>query len=269
MNFSETLSIRKPATFRLEEIDPESTPGAKGKEQARARIEKNAAAIDELQYRLFAENKRSLLIVLQAIDAGGKDGAIRTLSRGMNPQGCTVTSFKKPSEVELDHDFLWRVHQAVPRRGEIGIWNRSHYEDVLVVRVHELVPKSVWSARYEQINRFEANLVAADVHILKFLLHISKDEQKERFQARLDDPEKHWKFSPADVEERKHWDAYMKAFETAVRKCHTPEAPWFVIPANKKWYRDLAITEIVRETMESWKMQYPKPSFDPAAIRIE
>ncbi|MCC7144770.1 MAG: polyphosphate kinase 2 family protein, partial [Candidatus Eisenbacteria bacterium] len=206
MNFTETLSIRKPASFRLEAVDPDSTPGAKGKEQARTRIEKNAAAIDELQYRLFAENQRSLLIVLQAIDAGGKDGAIRTLSGGMNPQGCTVTSFKKPSEVELDHDFLWRVHQAVPRRGEIGIWNRSHYEDVLVVRVHELVPKSVWSARYEQINRFEANLVAADVHILKFLLHISRDEQKERFQARLDDPEKHWKFSPADVEERKHWD---------------------------------------------------------------
>jgi PPK2 family polyphosphate:nucleotide phosphotransferase len=217
---------------------------------------------------MYAEDKRALLIVLQAMDAGGKDGTIRHVMSGLNPQGCTVTSFKKPSEEELDHDYLWRIHHAVPRKGDFGIFNRSHYEDVLVVRVHELVPKSEWSKRYDQINAFEKLLAENHVHVVKFFLHISKEEQLERLQARLEDPTKLWKFQEADAKERQYWDDYMEAFEEALVRCNTPHAPWYVIPANKKWYRNGAVSEILVETLSELDMSFPRPTVDPRRIRL-
>ena len=220
----------------------------------------------ELQEVLYAQRKHALLIVLQAIDAGGKDGTIRTVMRGVNPQGCSVTSFKAPNSEELGHDFLWRVHKAIPSKGQIGIFNRSHYEDVLIVRVHELVPKSLWSLRYAHINDFERMLTDHGVTILKFFLHISKDEQKRRFQARLADRDKLWKVNPLDFEERKKWDDYVAAFEDAMTKCSTKWAPWYIIPSNKKWYRNLVISGIIVEALEGLKMEYPEPDFDPSKV---
>jgi PPK2 family polyphosphate:nucleotide phosphotransferase len=193
------------------------------------------------------------------MDAGGKDGTIKHVMRGVNPQGCQVTSFKVPTKEELEHDFLWRVHKAVPRRGYIGIFNRSHYEDVLVVRVDNLAPEPVWQQRYEQINHFEKLLADTGTTILKFYLHISKDEQKERFEARLQDPHKNWKFSMEDVEKRQQWDDYTHAFEDALSRCSTPWAPWYVIPANHKWYRNLVISEIIVDTLTRLDMRYPPP----------
>jgi len=203
------------------------------------------------------------------MDASGKDGTIRHVMYGVNPQVCSVTSFKAPTSEELDHDFLWRIHNAVPPRGEIGIFNRSHYEDVLIVRVHDLVPKTVWSARYEQINDFEKMLSKNNVTILKFFLHISKDEQKERLQERLNDPTKNWKMNPEDLKERELWDDYQKAYEVAIEKCSTKYAPWYIIPANKKWFRNIAVSEIIIETLENLKMKFPKPAFDPSTIVVE
>jgi len=216
----------------------------------------------ELQPRLYAEDKQKLLIVLQANDAGGKDSTIRKVTRGVNPQGVHVTSFKTPSKEELAHDFLWRVHKAVPAKGMIGIFNRSHYEDVLIVRVHNLVPESVWRPRYEHINQFEKLLTDSGTTILKFYLHISKEEQKERFQARLDDPTKHWKFSLEDLEKRKLWDDYMVAFEDMINRCTTVYAPWYVIPADQKWYRNLAITRAIVDTLKQMNPQYPQNEAD-------
>jgi PPK2 family polyphosphate:nucleotide phosphotransferase len=208
---------------------------------------------------LWAESKHALLIVLQALDAGGKDGAIRHVFRGVNPQGCQVTSFKVPTEEELDHDFLWRIHKATPRRGYIGIFNRSHYEDVLVVRVRNLAPESVWQQRYEQINQFEKLLAETGTTILKFFLYISKEEQRERFEARLQDPRKNWKFSMGDVEDRGYWGDYMRAYEDALSRCSTPWAPWHIIPANHKWYRNLVVSQIIVEALDKLDMHYPPP----------
>jgi PPK2 family polyphosphate:nucleotide phosphotransferase len=222
----------------------------------------------ELQHLLYADRRHSLLIVLQALDAGGKDGTIRHVMSGVNPQGCEVTSFKAPSHEDLDHDFLWRVHHAVPRRGDIGIFNRSHYEDVLVVRVHKIVPKSVWPERYEQINDFEKMLTANGVTILKFFLHISKDEQLRRFQSRLSDPAKNWKLSLPDFSEREHWDEYMEAYEDALTKCSTKNAPWYVIPSNQKWFRNYAISCIVIEALERMKLKFPPASIDVSQIKL-
>jgi PPK2 family polyphosphate:nucleotide phosphotransferase len=196
------------------------------------------------------------------MDAGGKDGTIRHVMSGLNPQGCHVTSFKVPTEEELAHDYLWRVHRAVPAKGEIGIFNRSHYGDVLVVRVHNLVPRRVWSERYEQINGFEKILADNDVTIVKFFLHISKEEQKKRLQERLDDPAKHWKVSEADFEERRFWPDYIKAYEDALSKCSTPWAPWYVIPADHKWFRNLAVADILVSTLEDMDMRFPKSKLD-------
>lgn len=252
----------------LDECDPDYTGRFKKSGDAREALEKTIERLDKLQYLLYAENKHALLIVLQAMDAGGKDGTIRHVMRGMNPQGCRVTSFKAPSQEELDHDFLWRIHNAVPPKGEIGIFNRSHYEDVLIVRVHNLVQKSVWSKRYGQINQFEKLLAANNVRIVKFFLHISKDEQKKRFMERLSDPEKQWKFNPRDVEERQYWDDYMKAYEEALSRCSTDDAPWYVIPSNEKWYRNYAVARIIEETLEDMDMRLPKPAFDPKSIEL-
>ncbi len=202
------------------------------------------------------------------MDTGGKDGTIRHVMSRLNPSGCRVKAFKVPTAEELEHDFLWRVHQAVPPRGDFGIFNRSHYEDVIVVRVHGLKPRSVWEARYDQINAFERHLVENDVTILKFFLHISKDEQKKRIEQRIKDPTKRWKLAPSDFEERKFWNDYQRAYEDALNRCSTKWAPWFIIPADKKWYRNLAVSQIMVEALESMKMKFPKPTFDPSKLKL-
>ena len=223
----------------------------------------------ELQRRVYAEGKHKLLIVLQAMDAGGKDGTIRNVFRGVNPQGVHVTSFKGPTENELAHDFLWRIHHAVPATGMIGVFNRSHYEDVLVVRVENLVPKNVWEARFEQINQFERMLAETGTTILKFYLHISKAEQAARFQERLADPKKNWKFSLDDLEKRKKWDDYMAVYEDALNRCTTDWAPWHVIPADQKWYRNLAITRVIVGSLRALKPKFPKSTIDLGSLRVE
>lgn len=266
---TERYRVEPGQKVKLAERDPGDTSGCKDKEQARKTTEQNLARLSELEYLLYAESKHSVLIMLQAMDAGGKDGTIRRVMGPLNPQSCKVTSFKTPSEEELSHDFLWRIHRAVPRKGEIGIFNRSHYEDVLIVRVKKLVEKAVWSKRYRQINDFERLLSENGVHLLKFYLHISKEEQLKRLQARLDDPTKHWKFNAADVEERKYWDDYMAAFEDALSKCSTRCGPWFIVPANHKWYRDLVVSEILVEALEKLNMKFPRPTVDVASITLK
>ena len=255
--------------LRLGEFDPDDTAGLNKGDKIHARLEKNIARMEDLQYRLYAESRRALLIVLQGMDASGKDGTVRHVMSGLNPQGCRVTSFKEPSTEEAGHDFLWRIHKAMPAHGQIGIFNRSHYEDVLIVRVHQLVPRSVWSARYDQINEFETLMTKNGVTILKFFLHISKEEQKQRFEARLDDPTRNWKFNPADIKERKRWDDYVKAYEAALSRCSTTAAPWFVIPSNKKWFRNLAVSQIIVETLERMNPRFPKPSFDISKLKVK
>lgn len=269
MSISAKLLVPPGGKLKLSDVDPEATPGCDSKEEGLARFEKNIDRLSVLQYLLYAEGKRSLLAVLQGIDAGGKDGTIRKVMSGLNPQGVTVTSFKAPAGVEKEHDYLWRVHNSVPRKGQIGIFNRSHYEDVLIARVHNLVPRETWSRRYDHINNFEQMLIDEGTTIIKFFLYISKDEQKERFEERLRDPEKNWKFNVADLEERKYWDEYTEAYETVLDKCSKSHAPWYVIPANRKWYRNLAVSEILRETLEGMEMQFPKPTADLSRIRFE
>jgi len=263
------FTVKPKQNIKLNDIDPDDTGKLKQKQEAKELLEQNIERMAELQNILYAEGKHALLIVLQALDAGGKDGTIRSIMSGVNPQGVRVTSFKRPTEEELAHDFLWRIHKAVPPRGMIGIFNRSHYEDVLVVRVHNLVPKSVWQKRYQHINNFERLLAENSVTILKFYLHISKEEQKERLQARLDQPHKRWKFDPRDLDERKLWANYMEAFEAALSKCSTAYAPWHIVPANKKWYRNLVISEKIVETLEGLKLKYPEPPAGLDGIVIE
>jgi PPK2 family polyphosphate:nucleotide phosphotransferase len=266
--YSDKLLVKPGSKPKLKDCDPDETFGWT-KEKAEAEFTNHRAKLDALQEMLYAEHKHALLIVLQALDGGGKDGTIRHVMSGVNPQGCKVTSFKVPTAEELGHDFLWRVHKAVPLKGDIGIFNRSHYEDALVVRVHKLVPKSVWPKRYDQINDFESMLAENGTKILKFYLHISKDEQKRRLEARLTDPTKAWKASPADFAERQYWDDYMAAYEDALSKCSAKHAPWYVIPANKKWFRNLAVSQIIVETLESMKLHCPKPQFDLSQIVIK
>jgi PPK2 family polyphosphate:nucleotide phosphotransferase len=259
--------VKPGAKVKLLKWNPGRTGGID--KPAAAKVEaQNLVRMEELQNKLYAQNKQALLVILQTIDAGGKDGTIRKVMSGVNPQGCQVTSFKVPSQRELAHDFLWRIHKAVPARGMIGIFNRSHYEDVLVVRVHGLAPKNVWSQRYEMINDFERTLAAGGVRIVKFFLHISKDEQLKRFKERIADPTKQWKLSQADFDERKYWDDYMAAYEDALSKCSTPHAPWYVIPANHKWFRNMAISQIVADTLEDMKPQYPPTKVDVTKLRL-
>ena len=239
------------------------------RETAKAEFRSLRDQFIDIQAVLYAENKQKLLIVLQAMDAGGKDGTIRNITKGVNPQGVRVISFKVPSKEEMAHDFLWRIHKAVPAEGVIGIFNRSHYEDVLVVRVHNYVPEAVWRPRYEQINHFEKLLADTETTILKFYLHISPQEQKERFQARLDDPSKHWKFSLEDLEKRKFWGDYMAAYDEMLERCTTAAAPWHVIPADQKWYRNLAIMRIIIATLQKMNPQYPAPEEDIEGVVIE
>ncbi len=257
-------------TVKLSEWDPQDTGDFKGgKVEGLKEVAKLNQNLQELQELLYAEGKHKVLVVLQAMDTGGKDGAIRRVFDGVNPQGVKVASFKAPTPEELAHDFLWRVHKVVPARGEMVIFNRSHYEDVLVVRVHNYVPKEVWSKRYEQINDFEKMLADNGTTIVKFFLHISKDEQKARLQARLDDPTKHWKFSLGDLDERKLWDDYQAAYEDALNKTSTEYAPWYIVPANRKWYRDLVISTILVDTLKGLKMKFPKPKDDLSGVVIE
>lgn len=241
----------------LSDCDAGYTGEFKSKREAKEQVQANVRRMAELQELMFAEGKHSLLIVLQAMDAGGKDSTIRHVMDGFNPQGCHVIGFGVPTELELDHDFLWRIHPHMPPRGHVSIFNRSHYEDVLVVRVNELAPKKVWQARYDHINAFEKLLADSGVTILKFYLHISKDEQKERFQDRLDRPEKNWKFNPGDLKTRTQWGDYMHAFEDVFARCNHPWAPWYVVPANKKWYRNWVVSSAIVEAMEKMDMQYP------------
>ncbi len=226
-------------------------------------------AIDALQDRLYSEGSRALLVVLQGIDTSGKDGTVRGVFNRCGPLGVRVTPFGRPTDIELAHDYLWRIHAAVPRRGHIGVFNRSHYEDVLVGRVRSLAAPEAIEQRYEQINAFEKHLVENGTTVLKFMLHISKEEQRERLQARLDDPAKHWKFNPGDLEDRKLWDDYQKAYEIVLDRCSTAHAPWRVVPADKKWRRNAIIARVVHETLAQMDPHYPKADFDPTTITIE
>lgn len=255
--------------IRLSKIDPDDTGDYKDKDHAQPDIDDNLQKLDKLQELLYADARRAVLVVIQAMDAGGKDGAIEHVFSGVNPQGCNVTSFKVPSHVELAHDFLWRYHLAVPPKGMIGIFNRSHYESVLVERVKDIVPKKVWSKRYAHLRAFEEMLYDENVTVVKFYLHISRDEQKDRLQARLEDPKKNWKFNPGDLAERKRWDDYMEAFEDAINETSTKYAPWYVIPANKKWYRNYAIGDILVRTLKGLPLQYPEPAEGLDKIKIE
>ena len=259
----------EPGTkVHLEKIDTRTTDGAPGdKAKTEAASTEIHDHIHGLQERLYAEGTRSLLVVLQAIDAGGKDGTIKHVFGALNPASCRVVSFKVPSEEERSHDFLWRVHAKAPAQGEVVVFNRSHYEDVLVVRVHDLVAEDVWRPRFDLINDFEANLVAAGTRIVKLYLHISKEEQAERFQARLDDPSKRWKFRKGDLDERARWDDYVAAFEDALSHCSTEAAPWYVVPADRKWYRNWAVNRILAETLEDMDPQYP-PAEDLTGVVI-
>lgn len=254
---------------KLADIDPRDISSFENEEWARAQLAEDAKAIDVLQDRLYAEGRRSLLVVLQGMDTSGKDGTVRGVFNETGPLGVSVTAFRAPSEEERAHDFLWRAHRVVPRRGTIGIFNRSHYEDVLVVKVRHLAQPKEIEQRYAQINAFEKMLSETGTTILKFMLHISKKEQKERLQERLDDPTKHWKFNPGDLEDRKSWDAFQDAYETMLEKCSKEWAPWHVIPADRKWARNALIARIVRATLEQMDPQYPKVTWDPKSFRIE
>jgi PPK2 family polyphosphate:nucleotide phosphotransferase len=269
VNYIERFRVKPGTQVKLRDYDPSFKDDKKSHKEASREIEHYRDRLRELQELLYVDRRRSLLICLQAMDTGGKDGTINHFLSAMNPQGCRVTPFRQPSAEEAAHDFLWRVHRAAPANGEVVIFNRSHYEDVLVVRVHGLVPRDVWSLRYDRINAFEQGLLDHGTHILKFYLHISRDEQLARFKDRLDDPTKHWKISEADYAERPFWDDYVAAYEEALSRCSTAHAPWFVIPSNHKWFRNLAVARIVVEHLESLKMSYPEPSVDLEHIRRE
>jgi PPK2 family polyphosphate:nucleotide phosphotransferase len=262
------LIVEPGSRIKLKDIDPGYTGKHESQETALPEIQAHLQKMDQLQSLMNAEKKHSLLIVLQGLDAGGKDGVVRHVITGLNPASCKVIGFKQPTAEDLAHDFLWRAHPHAPGKGEVAIFNRSHYEDVLVVRVHQLVPEADWSRRYDLINDFERLLATANnTTILKFFLYISKEEQLARFKQRLDDPARQWKISDADYKERGYWDDYIAAFEDMLHRTSTKHAPWFVIPANHKWFRDLAISQIITSTLESLDMKLPKPTVDLADIR--
>ena len=248
---------------------PSKVRGGLDKTRARTRTRELQHRLAELQERLYAEGEHAVLVVLQAMDAAGKDSTIRRCFGPINPQGCRTTSFKTPTGEELRHDFLWRVHRETPARGMIGVFNRSHYEDVLIARVKELAPGKVWKKRYTHINAFEKLLVDEGTTILKYYLHVSKDYQRKRLQRRLEKPEKHWKFDPEDLAKRGRWAAYMAAYEEVFARCSKPRAPWYIVPAERRWYRDLFITQTLVQALEGLHLQRPEPDFDPREIQIE
>jgi PPK2 family polyphosphate:nucleotide phosphotransferase len=267
MDYHKQFIVEPGGKVQLGKIDPAFSGPHGSHEDAMPHIAKFVARMDQLQFLLYADAGQSLLVVLQALDAGGKDGVVRHLFSGMNPQGTTSVCFKQPSKEEAAHDFLWRAHQKAPAKGEVVIFNRSHYEDVLVVRVHNLVPESVWSKRYKLINDFEKMLTANGTRILKFYLHISPEEQLARFKERLDDPARHWKISESDYSERELWPKYIEAFEAAMEQTATEHAPWFVIPSNHKWFRNLAISQIVAHALEEMNLKLPPTQVDIEDIR--
>lgn len=261
--------VQPGSIIYLNEWDPNDKSAFDDKDEGKALTKQLNKELEELQELLYAEAKHKVLIVLQAMDTGGKDGTIRHVFEGVNPAGVNVASFKAPTPEELSHDFLWRIHKRTPSKGEMVIFNRSHYEDVLIVRVHELAPEAVWRQRYDHINQFEQLLVDEGTTILKFYLHIDKDEQKERLQARLDEPHKRWKFAKGDLKERKLWPQYMAAYEEMLSKTSTESAPWYIVPANRKWYRDLVISQVIVDKLKALNMQYPQPEEDLEDIVIE
>jgi len=266
-DFIKEHGVEPGARVALKRIKTKQTGPFKTKEDARAYLAETNGKIRALQYRLYVEHRQSLLIVLQAPDAAGKDGVIRKVLGCMNPQGCRTYPFKVPSKEEAAHDFLWRIHRCTPGQGMVSVFNRSHYEDVLVVRVEGLVPRKVWSKRFEFINQFEENLVAAGTRILKFYLHISPREQLERFGKRLDNPEKHWKLSAGDYAVREKWSDYRRAYEEAISKCNSRQSPWFVVPSDHKWYRDAAVAGIVHQTLQDMNPRMPAVEVDLDEIR--
>src|SRR5436190_12963631 len=268
-SFAARFRVKPGTRAHLDRRDPGDLKSFSDRKAAEEQSIKDGEAIDTLQDRLYAEGKRALLVVLQGIDTAGKDGTIKHVFKETGARGVVVTTFRKPSEEELAHDFLWRAHIAAPRRGFIGIFNRSHYEDVLVGRVRKLAPKNEIEKRYDQINAFEKILVENGTTVLKFMLHISKKEQRERLQARLDEPQSRWKFNPGDLDDRKLWDKFTAAYELMLDKCSTGWAPWYVIPADHKWARNAAISAIVRRTLEEMNPQYPKPGWDPKSFVIK
>ena len=267
MDYREKFRVEPGAKVRLAKIDASYTGKHESHEKAQPEIEKHVQRMDKLQYLLYADGNQSLLVVLQALDAAGKDGVIRHVFSGMNPQGTFVFGFKQPSKYEAAHDFLWRAHFRTPGKGEVVIFNRSYYEDVLVVRVHQLVDQSVWSKRYDLINDFETMLSRNGTTILKFFLHISPEEQLARFNQRLDDPSRHWKISDSDYSERELWPKYVEAYEDAIALTSTKRAPWYIIPANHKWFRNLAISQIIADTMGEMGLKLPPTHVDMADIR--
>lgn len=264
------VSVYQPDSgkkVKLSDFNPADTAGMT-KAQANDTLDHLRDRIKDLQEMLYAQSQQALLVVFQAMDTGGKDGVIKDVFKGVNPIGLRIAPFKVPTSTELAHDFLWRIHQQTPPKGYIGIFNRSHYEDVLVVRVNELVPKSVWKHRYDHINNFERLLTDSGTRIIKFYLNISKDEQKERLQARLDDPEKHWKFSKGDLPVRQQWDDYMAAYQDALTECNTDYAPWIVVPSNKKWFRNIVVAQTIVNTLESMNLRFPEPEADLSNVVI-
>ena len=267
MDFRKKFVVEPGSKVRLDGIDPSYTGKIDGADEAEAQTAQDLERLRDLQQKLYAEHARALLVVLQAPDAGGKDGTVRHVFSGMNPLGASAHAFKEPTAEEKAHDFLWRVHKVAPAHGHVGIFNRSYYEDVLVVRVHDLVPKEVWSKRYERINEFEKNLAQSGTRIVKFFLHISPEEQLRRFEQRLTDPKKQWKISEADYTERACWDDYVHAYEDALERCSTERAPWYVIPADHKWFRNLAVARIVADTLDEMDIQIPPPSVNLGEMR--
>lgn len=267
-DLDKTILVPAGARAPLEGRDTIGAHLFASKDEAEKSLKEDGKAINALQDKLWGERARALLVVLQGIDTSGKDGTVRGVFDRCGPLGVCVTAFGKPSEEELAHDYLWRVHKAAPKKGMIGVFNRSHYEDVLVVKVRNLAPADEVAQRYDQINAFEKLLSESGVTILKFMLHISRDEQRERLQERLDDPAKHWKFNPGDLEDRKLWNEFHAAYDVVLERCSTPYAPWRVIPADKKWRRNAIIAATVRQTLEAMAPAYPPPSFDPAAFKI-
>ncbi len=265
---SDDYRVRPNDKVKLSKYKTDDRGGFADKDEGLKATEKNLKHLLELQGVLYAEAKHAVLVVLQAMDAGGKDGAISHIFTGVNPQGCVVTSFKVPTPLERRHDFLWRHHAHCPPRGMIGVHNRSHYESVLVERVHNLVPKSVWKGRYDIINEFEASLAAEGTTILKFFLHISKEEQKRRFEDRLNDPEKMWKFSATDAQERQYWDDYQAAYEELLDRCSTSAAPWYVVPSDHKWFRNWVISDALARTLKSLKMEFPEPEEGLVNVKV-
>jgi len=261
--------VKPGKKFKLSDHATDDKGRFKDKGDAVKPVRENLAKLDKLQQVLYAQSKHAILIVFQAMDGGGKDGAISHVFSGVNPQGCNVTSFKVPTPAELAHDFLWRIHHATPERGMIGIFNRSHYESVLVERVKNLVPEKVWEKRYDHINNFERTLADEGTTIIKFFLHISWEEQKERMERRLADPTHNWKFSPSDLKERKRWDDYMEAYQDALKRCSTECAPWYVVPADHKWFRNWVVSDTIIRTLESLDLQYPPPMKNADKVKVK